>query len=466
MRITILLTLLFLTQFSFGQASRKEMAESKIYVQATYFDQKNEINGLQVRTDLKDTLIDNRHFIKFKTEDFVDYSNIEKTEIYYESFKDGNYRLLNGTLQTVHNIDYNKTEEQTATLFGKVVKTSLKFIDTRRSYPRDSLISTDKTPRKYYQTDNSEIYAVIIPDLKTLAVSSNGPFYTKQLFGDNYNDISEGIKNNFQTNNRFEIQPGDEIQLFYRRKWYNDSTGIAEYQDKQFKNVKYIVDTIIDGNKSLKMEIEGYNYLSGSKEDPEEFLIQVSDSGYYYGNLFIPFKDYSTELKIIEQKGQKSFYLQGVSKDSINGFTYEKIVQATPDPYRNFILPFFPMPFMEFGNVQGIITYSKIKGIEKGTKRERTYITDKNNIRDIYSLSNKKVELEIYFLDKLDIEIEIKDYETDKVIGSLKSKSQKGINSFIVKTEKLEKGKSYSVQINYKGEDNSGSFTNGFKSKH
>src|SRR5690554_2965772 len=104
MRITILLTLLFLTQFSFGQASRKEMAESKIYVQATYFDQKNEINGLQVRTDLKDTLIDNRHFIKFKTEDFVDYSNIEKTEIYYESFKDGNYRLLNGTLQTVHNI--------------------------------------------------------------------------------------------------------------------------------------------------------------------------------------------------------------------------------------------------------------------------------------------------------------------------------------------------------------------------
>lgn len=66
----------------------------------------------------------------------------------------------------------------------------------------------------------------------------------------------------------------------------------------------------------------------------------------------------------------------------------------------------------------------------------------------------------------IDIELQLKDYETDKVIGSLKSKSQKGINSFIVKTEKLEKGKSYSVQINYKGEDNSGSFTNGFKSKH
>ena len=254
--------------------------------------------------------------------------------------------------------------------------------------------------------------------------------------------------------------------MFYRRKWYNDSTGLAEYRDKQFKNIRYIGDTIVDGNKSFKMEIDGYNYLSGSKDGPEEFLMQVSDSGYYYGNQFIPFKDYSTELKLIEQNGQKGFFLQGVSKDTINGFSYQKIVQATPDPYRYFILPFFPMPFVEFGNVQGIITYSKIKGIEKGIKRERTYITDENNIRDIYSISDSKVELELYFLDKLDIEIEIKDYENDEVIGLLKTKSKKGLNSFKVKTEKLEKGKSYSVQINYKGENNSGSFSNGFKSKH
>jgi len=466
MRIIILLTLLFLIQLSFGQASRKQMAESKIFVRATYFDNKNEFIGLQVRTDLKDTLIENRHFLKFKTEDFVHYTNIEKTEIYFESFNNGNYKLLNRNLETFHNINYNETKEQTATLFGNQVKTSLEYIDTRRSYPRDSLIATDKTPRKYYNTENSEIYAVIIPDLKTLAVSSNGQFYTKQLFGDNYNDISEGIKNDFKTSNRFDIRQGDEIQLFYRRKWYNDSTGLAEYQDKQFKNVRYIGDTIVDGNKSLKMEIDGYNYLSGSKDGPEEFLIQVSDSGYYYGNQFIPFKEYSTELKLIEQNGQKGFFLQGVSKDTINRFTYQKIIQATPDPYRYFILPFFPMPFVEFGNVQGIITYSKIKGIEKGIKRERTYITDENNIRDIYSISDKKVELELYFLDKLDIEIEIKDYENDAVIGLLKTKSKIGMNSFKVKTEKLEKGKSYSVQINYKGENNSGSFSNGFKSKH
>ena len=466
MKTITLLILLLLAQITFGQESRKEMAKSKIYVRATYFDQKNEIIGLQVRTDLLDTIIEKRQFHKFKTEDFVDYSEIEKTETYYESFLNGNYKLLDKNLKTVHNIDYTATSEQTATLFGNEVKTSLEFIDTRRSYPRDSLIANEKTPRKYFKTDNSAIYALIIPDLKTVAVSSNGQFYTKQLFGDNYNDISEGIKNKFQVNNRFDIQVGDEIQLFYRRKWYNDSTGIAEYQDKQFKNIKYVGDTIINGNKSLKLRVEGYNYLSGSKDSPEEFLIQVSDSGYYFGNQFIPFKDYKTELKIIEHNGQKGFSLQGVSKDTINGFTYQKIVQATPDPYRYFILPFFPMPFIAFGNVQGIITYSKIKGIEKGTKRERTYITDENNIRDIYSVSDKKIVLETYFLDKFDIEIRIKNYEIDKVMGFLKSKSKKGINTFIIKTAKLEKGTYYGIEISYKDKNNSGGLSDGFKSKY
>ena len=466
MRITIFLSLIFFAGLVFGQASRKEIAESRIYIKASYIDQKNKLIGIQVRKDLNDTLIENRRFQKFKTEEFITYSDIKKTELFFESFNHGNYRLLNKNLETIHNIDYNKTGEQIATLFGNQVKTSLEYIDTRSSYPRKKLIATNKTPRKYYRTDNSEIYAIIIPDLKTLAVSSNGQFYTKQLYGDNYNDISEGIKNNYKTSNQFDIQPGDEIQLFYRRKWYNDSTNFAEYEDKQFKNVKYIGDTIIDGKKSLKMTIEGYNYLSGSKDDSEEFLIQVSDSGYFYGNQFIPFKEYSTELKIIDQNKQKVFFLQGVSKDTINGFTYKKIVQAKPGPYRFFILPFFPMPFVEFGNVQGIITYSKIKGIEKGTKRERSYITDENNIRDIYSISNKKVELEIYFLDKLDIKVEIKDYENNEVIGLLKTKSKKGMNSFLVKTEKLERGKSYGVQINYQGNNNSGSLSNGFKSKH
>ena len=41
---------------TYDQESRNGMAESKIYIQATYFDQENEIIGFQVRTDLNQTI--------------------------------------------------------------------------------------------------------------------------------------------------------------------------------------------------------------------------------------------------------------------------------------------------------------------------------------------------------------------------------------------------------------------------
>lgn len=171
-------------------------------------------------------------------------------------------------------------------------------------------------------------------------------------------------------------------------------------------------------------------------------------------------------MKIVETEKGKDLFLQGVTFDTINGNTYPKIVQAKSDPYRYYIIPFFPMLFIEFGNVQGIITYMKIKGIEKGKKRERAYITDKSNIREITSKSKKEVEVIIYFVDKAEVDIEIKDFETDKVVGSLKTKAKNGINTFIVRSDNFEKDKQYSVQINYKNKDNSGSFSNSVTTKY
>jgi hypothetical protein len=460
-----ILTLLF-SYFAFGQNNRSELANSKIYVRATYFDKKNEYIGLQTRTDLVDTIIDNVKYRKFQTSDFTDYSDKRETKTFYETFTSDIYCLLDNGKKVVHKINYQIDKEQTATIFGKQTNILLEFIDTRNSYPRDSLVATRKTPRKYYQKDNSEIYLVIIPDLQSLVVSSNGQFYTKQLMGDNYNDITNGLTNNFTASTKFDIQKGDEIQLFYRRKWYDDTTNVAEYQDKQFKNFKYLTDTIVNNTKALKFEVEGYNYLSGSYDNPQELLVTVTDSGYYVGYQFVPFQDYKTELKIVETENGKDLFLQGVTFDTINENTYPKIVQAKSDPYRYYILPFFPMPFIEFGNVQGIITYTKIKGIEKGKKLERTYITNENNIRDIISKSKNEVEVIIYFLDKTEVEIEIQDFETDKVIASAKSKAKNGLNTFVVRSDNFEKGKQYRVQINYKGKDNSGSFSNSVTTKY
>lgn len=462
--VLTILTLLF-SHFAFGQNSRSELANSKIYIRATYFDKKNEYIGLQTRTDLVDTIIDKVTYRKYQTSDFTDYSSKRETKTFYETFANDVYCLLDNSKKVVHKINYQIDKEQTGTIFGKQSNILLEFIDTRNSYPKDSLVATRKTPRKYYQKDNSEIYLVIIPDLQSLVVSSNGQFYTKQLMGDNYNDITNGFKNNYNASTKFDIQKGDEIQLFYRRKWYDDTTNVAEYQDKQFKNFKYLTDTIVNNTKALKFEVEGYNYLSGSYDSPQELLVTVTDSGYYVGYQFVPFQDYKTELKIVETENGKDLFLQGVTFDTINGNTYPKIVQAKSDPYRYYILPFFPMPFIEFGNVQGIITYTKIKGVEKGKKREREYVTDKNNIRDLISKTKNEIEVIIYFVDEAEVEIEIQDYETDKVIGNLKTKAKNGLNTFVVRSENFEKDKQYRVQINYKGKNNSGSFSNSVTTK-
>ena len=136
-------------------------------------------------------------------------------------------------------------------------------------------------------------------------------------------------------------------------------------------------------------------------------------------------------------KGKISF-LQGIDNDTVGNIIYQKIVQVkSNDPYRYYILPFFPMPYIEFGNVQGVITYSKINGVEKGKKRERTYIRDRTNIRNIKCKSDTEVEFEIYIKDACDLTISIGE---DNNIGNLKTKASEGIRTFIVKTKKLTKG--------------------------
>lgn len=371
MKLTITILTLLLNFLAFGQNSRSELSNSKIYYRATYFDKKREYIGLQTRTDLTDTIIEYVKYRKFQTSDFIDYSDKLEVKTFYESFAHGVYCLLDESKTVVHKINYETNKEQTATIFGIQSIILLDFFDVQKSQTGDSIVTTSKTPRKYYQQDNSDIYLVINPYRQAIDISSNGQFYTRQLIGDNYNEISNGLKNNYIASTKFDIQKGDEIQLFYRRKWYNDTTNLAEYSDRQFKNYKYLGDTVVKENKVMKFQVEGYNYLSRTYDSPQELLVTLTDSGYYLGTQFVPFQLYKTELKIVETEKGKGYFLQGVTFDTINGYTYPKIVQAKSDPYRYYILPFFPIPYIEFGNAHGIITYSKINGIENGKKRER-----------------------------------------------------------------------------------------------
>ncbi len=465
MKQTLIVLLIFISSLSFGQ-TRKDLLYSKIYLDGTYLDNKNEITRFQLRSDFSDTVIDNLKYRKFQTSYFTDYYGNHTTSTFYESFEKGNYCLLDHNEVVIHKINYQEINEQKGIIFGREAQISLEFINKSKNFPLDSLVLTDKTPRRYYLKDDSEIYLVIIPELLSLVVSSNGEFYTKQLFDKKYNDITTGLRNNYTASTKFDINKNDEIQLLYLRKWMNDTTNLEEHTDKQFKNLKYQGDTLVNEFKNLKFEIEGYSYLNGSYDRPEELLVPISDSGYFIGNLFIPFKEFRTELKIIETENGNDFLIQGIVCDTINGNTYQKIIQINSWPYTMNILPFFPFPFVEVGNVSGDITYKKIKGVENGSKRERTYIIDRNNIRDIINKKKNQVEVVIYFMEEAKVEIEIKEYITNKTIASERAKSKKGINTFVVRSRNYEKNKEYSVEINYKCNQSSGGFSNSVKIKY
>jgi hypothetical protein len=80
--------------------------------------------------------------------------------------------------------------------------------------------------------------------------------------------------------------------------------------------------------------------------------------------------------------------LQQVTFDTIDGNTYLKIVQAKR-PIQVLYLPFFQCPLLNLATRNNYL-HKKIKGIEKGKKRERAYITDKNNIRNIISKTKER----------------------------------------------------------------------------
>src|SRR4051812_11657578 len=106
MRLTIFLTFLFLTNYSLGQSTRNELANSKLYVCATYFEKKNKNIGLETKKILKDTVIQNITFTKYEIEHFTDYSQEVTRHAFYEAFKDSFYYLLDDKLKSIHKLNF------------------------------------------------------------------------------------------------------------------------------------------------------------------------------------------------------------------------------------------------------------------------------------------------------------------------------------------------------------------------
>lgn len=458
----IITLLLFTTlkNIAFAQDNRIELANSNIFYTASYKDKVNINKTISVREFQKDTIINNLNFKKYKLLTFVDIEKSKKETFYYETFENDNYIKLDNKRNTIHSVNY-KQNEQTGTIFNKKENIKLEYVDTRNSFPRDSLKPTERTPKKFFSVENPKLNFVISTDLKINQLEIKDTIYTKQIIGENILTISNNFQNNNKTTNKVNLTIGDEIQLFYRRRWYNDTTGNAEFENKQFKNLKYIKDSISDGSKIMIFLTNGYNYLSGNEEQEKILNCIVKENSYYLENYPIPIDNFKTEMKILEDN---SIFLQTVSDKKIGETNFPIITQYnSSSQYRNFILPYFPFSFVEAGNIEGFISYLKLNGVKYGTKSVRNFKTDKTNIRTIKQISENEVEIAFFLFDKSKIEIQISESENSKPV--FKKELPKGEYKYKIKTVKLKSKMYYNVNFTYETKNGSGNMSNGFETK-
>ncbi len=302
LRMKIYLTLI-LTTFSlltvFGQKNRNDIAKSNLFYTGIYVDDINTNKTIILREFIKDTIIDSKSFHKYKMIEFEDYNKSKNQSFYYESFDQNSYIKLNEKLKPIHSVQTDK-EQQQGIIFGSRKNLNIEYVDTRRSFPRDSLIPDEQTPKKFFEIENPENYFIIRTDLQVKELEIQDTLYIKHLLGDIFLNISENIENNLTVNNQYKNNIGDEIQLMYRRKWYNEENGNAEIENKQFKNFKIIAEEKIENQKVITLQENGYSFLSGVEEQPREWKIIVTDSSYIFDGFEISIKDYKTDLKIEE----------------------------------------------------------------------------------------------------------------------------------------------------------------------
>lgn len=459
MKIILTLILTSFTLVAFGQKNRTELTKSNIFYTGNYVDGENTNKSIILREFVKDTVINDKTFKKYRTTEFTDYNQPDTKSAYFETFDKNTYLKLDQNLEPIHSVN-TELEEQNGIIFGESQNIKLEYVDTRRSFPRDSLIPDEETPKKFFETKNPGNYIIVRTDLKVKELEFQDTIYTKQLLGDIFWKISENIKNKLIVNNKFNNKVGDEIQLVYRRKWYHEENGNAEYENKQFKNFKIEKIETVNNRQVITLTENGYSFLSGMAEQGQEWKITITDDAYVFDEFEIPIKDYQTDLKIVDN----TLFLQAVSETQIGNKKLPVINQYYSEGYYNpTLLSFFPMLYYEVGNVEGYISYAKLNNLEYGKKLERTYPKDRTGMWSINQVSNNSIEIHFFVVEDSEIEIEFGKEENKKSI--FKKKLKAGTYKEILKTGNLKPNEYYGINFNYKNENSMGNQTNGLYAK-
>lgn len=487
--MTKTLALFIMTFFSltaFGQRSWFDLKKSVLYVNYTVNDSVTVCNSILTKQVLGDTTIQGKLFEKLLWTKFKDIDGAKTNYVEYEYNTNKELIRLDHNLQTIHNLKLIPNLEQLGTVFGKTGKIKSEYIDLHRSYPRDSFVADEKTPIKFFIDDNCKYSLTYRPELNVMELEENCMSATKYCLGEVFIELTQGLKNITPINSQFEMTKGDEVQLHYRRRGYNETTRLVEFEKKQIISMIYSGDTIINNRKNLMITYNDYNFLSGRTKEPQIVFVTMEDSGFYMnGRQFIRTKNFKPvfkidSLKMDESKIQKEYieeYRKEVKKkfisfsayvyDTLGGVAFPRVIyHQTNSPYTNYVLPYFPIMFYIFPGIDGVITYIKKDGKEYGEKLKPTVKTDETNIRKITCLSKKEVQLDIYFAQTSSMAVLLygKDDKT-KPIHKQKITAT-GLQSIIVKTPKLKKNVSYQIQVEYSWDNNTNILTTEFTANY
>lgn len=351
---------LLITVATFSQNNVNDLKKSPIFAyEVMDLDEMEYTNGnLLWRTFIKDTIINNKTFKKYNLTEIKNFDkDLTRKEIsYFESFDKNTYEKLNDNLTKLHSFKTN-VDTQQGLLFGQ--KTTIKAAHTSTI---DALEIGNNAVTTYTDLANPTAMVKLSVANKWAFEENNDNASIKQLFGDFFTKLAEGIRTNTQASNKQLNKVGDELQVVYNTLAFDPKTGKAIRKDTFINEFKVTKETITNGKKYIVIELRN----SKSNEVVEHSVYLDENQFVFDNNTTIPAKKYTRKKTFNDNEG---LIIEGVTDIKVGGRTFPAIHTYTANGlFYTKTLSFFPIYLSEKYGVESRITYAKLNGVLYGKK--------------------------------------------------------------------------------------------------
>lgn len=345
---------------TFSQNNVNDLKKSPIFTyEVMDLDEIEYTNGnLLWRTFEKDTLINNKSFKKYNLTDIKNFErDLKRKEVFYfESFDKNTYEKLNENLIVLHSFKTN-VDTQQGLLFGQ--KTTIKATHTSAI---GNLTIGKNAVTTYTDLANPTTMVKLSVPNKWAFEEDNENANIKQLFGDFFTKLAEGIRNNNKVSNKQLNKVGDELQVVFNSLSFDPKTGNATRKDTFTNEFKVVKETVTNGKKGIVIQ------LTNSKTDAVvEHIVYLDENQFVFdNNTTIPAKTYTRKKSFNDNEG---LIIEGVTDIKVGGTTFPAIHTYTSNGlFYTKKLSFFPIYLSEKYGVESRITYAKLNGVVYGKK--------------------------------------------------------------------------------------------------